>query len=150
ELVNIVGDEQIKLTIPVRRPFIYAASGSALYTFDPTLDPRNAKFQGRLQGVTSPTAGVSVGGDRFVVAGGTQIQIIETATHQLVGSPITLPGAVNDLAPVPSMRKIAVAHASGIAVVDIDTAEVVNAPVGAIDRVTVGPAADGKMFAYGL
>ncbi len=150
ELVDIVGDEKTKLAIPVRRPFIYASSGSALYTFDPTLDPRNAKFQGRISGVTSPTAGVSVGGDRFVVAGATQIQVIETATHKVVGNPITLPGAVNDLAPVPSMRKIAVAHAGGIAIVDIDTAEVVNAAVGMIDRVTVGPAADGRMFAYGL
>ena len=46
ELVDIVGDKATKLVIPVRKPFIYASSGSALYTFDPTLDPRNAKFQG--------------------------------------------------------------------------------------------------------
>lgn len=150
ELVDIVGDETTKLTIPVRRPFIYASSGTALYTFDPTHDPRDSKFQGRIQGLTSPAAGVSVGGDRYVVAGGTQLQIIETATHKVIGSPITLPGAVNDIAPVPSMKKVAIAHAGGLAFVDIDTGEVTNAAVGAVDRVTVGPSADGRMFAYGL
>ncbi|HEY5921476.1 MAG TPA: hypothetical protein VIV11_07385 [Kofleriaceae bacterium] len=150
ELVDIVGDEKKTLTIPVRRPFIYASSGSALYTFDPTLDPRNIKFQGRIAGLTSPAAGVSVGGDRFVVAGGTSLQIIETATHKVTGNAIALPGMVNDIAPVPTMKKVAVAHANGIAIVNIDTGEVVNAAVGAVDRVTVGPAVDGRMFAYGL
>lgn len=150
ELVNIVGDEKKTLAIPVRRPFIYASSGTAFYTFDPTLDPRNPKFQGRIQGLTAPTAGVSVGGDRFVVAGGTQIQIIETSTHKVIGNAITVPGAVNDIAPVPSQKKVAVAHAGGIAIVNIDTGEVTNAAVGAVDRVTVGPATDGRMFAYGL
>lgn len=150
ELVDIVGDKNTKLTIPVRRPFLYASSGSALYTFDPTLDPRNAKFQGRIQGLTSPTAGVSVGGDRFVVAGGTQLQIIDTATHAVVGTPISLPGTVSDIAPVPSAKKVAVAHEGGIAIVDIDTGEVTNAAVGPVDRVTVGPASDDQMFAYGL
>jgi hypothetical protein len=150
ELVDIKGDKKTKLTIPVRKPFVYATSGSSLYTYDPTLDPRNAKFQGRIQGLTSPAAGVSVGGDRFVVAGGSQLQVIETATHQVIGTAIALPGAVNDLAPVPTTRKVAVAHATGIAIVDIDTSEVTNAAVGNVDRVTVGPASDGRMFAYGL
>jgi len=150
ELVDIVGDKKTSLTIPVRKPFIYASSGTALYSFDPTLDPRDAKFQGRLAGVSSPVAGVSVGGDRFVVAGGTQLQIIETATHKVIGNPIALPGSVNDLAPVPSAKKVAVAHASGIAIVDVDSGMVTNAAVGAVDRVTVGPAGDGRMVAYGL
>ena len=151
ELVDIVGDEAKTLTIPVRKPFIYASSGMALFTFDPTLDPRADKFQGKINGVTSPVAGVSVGGDRFVVAGGTSLQIIETATHKVIGTPITLPGTVNDLAAVPSMKKVAVAHASGIAIVDIDTSEVKNAMTGSnVEQVTVGPAGDGRMVAYGL
>jgi len=150
ELVDIIGDKATKLAIPVRKPFIYASSGSALYTFDPTLDPRNAKFQGKLNGLTSPTAGVSVGGDRFVVAGGTSLQIVETSTHKVIGNPITLPGTVNDVAPVPSMKKVAVAHTGGIAIVNIDSGEVINAAVGPVDRVTVGPAADKRMVAYGL
>jgi hypothetical protein len=150
ELVDIKGEEKTTLTIPVRKPFVYASSGTSLFTFDPTLDPRNSKFQGRIMGLTSPTAGVSVGGDRFVVAGGSQLQIIETATHKVVGNSISLPGVVTDIAPVPTLRKVAVAHATGIAIVDIDSGEVTNAAVGKVDRVTVGPATDNRMFAYGL
>jgi hypothetical protein len=153
ELVDIVGDKKTTLTIPVRKPFIYASAtttnGTQLFTYDPTLDPRNIKFQGKISGV-APTTGVSVGGDNFVVAGGTSLQIIETATHKVVGNAIPLPGMVNDLAPVPSAKKVAVAHAGGIAIVDIVTGKVDNAAVGAVDRVTVGPAGDGRMVAYGL
>src|SRR5690242_9837266 len=58
ELVDIVGDKTTQLTIPVRRPFVYASSGTKLYTFDPTLDPRDAKFQGSLAGLTSPQLAV--------------------------------------------------------------------------------------------
>src|SRR5882672_1173541 len=36
QLVDIKGDQTTKLTIPVRKPFIYAATGSMLYTYDPT------------------------------------------------------------------------------------------------------------------
>src|SRR3954463_6275110 len=59
ELVDIIGDKKTTLTIPVRKPFIYAASGSSLYTFDPTLDPRDAKFQGQLTGLQSPQIAIS-------------------------------------------------------------------------------------------
>jgi hypothetical protein len=150
ELVDIIGDQKKTLTIPVRKPFIYASSGTALYSFDPTLDPRNMKFQGRLPGLSAPAIAVSVGGDRLVVGGGTQLQVIETATHKVIGNAITVPGAVNDVAAVPTQKKVAVAHASGIAIVDLDTGTVTNAAVGAVDKVTVGPAGDGRMFAYGL
>jgi hypothetical protein len=153
QLIDIVGDKKTSVTIPVRRPFIYASattmSGPQLFTYDPTLDPRNIKFQGKISGV-APTAGVSVGGDKFVVAGGTSLQVIETSTHKVVGSAITLPGVVNDLAPVPGAQKVAVAHAGGIAIVDLAKPEVTNAAVGMVDRVTVGPAGDGRMVAYGL
>src|SRR5438067_1709705 len=75
--VSVKANETTKVAIPVRRPFLYTASGSTLYTYDPTLDPRDPKFQGQLAGVTSPQIAVSVGGDRLVVAGPTQIQVID-------------------------------------------------------------------------
>jgi hypothetical protein len=109
------------------------------------------KFQGRLAGLTTPEAAVSVGGDRLVVADVNQLQIIETATHRVVGNPIAIPGGmINDIAPVPSAKQVAVAHSGGISIVNLDTGEVQTAAVGPVDRVTVGPAADKKMYAYGL
>ncbi len=152
ELVDIVGDKDTQLTIPVRRPFIYAATGSGLYTFDPTLDPRNTKFQGRIQGVMSPQVSVSVGGDRLVVGGGSSLQVIDTATHKVTGSPIErCPVARRSTTSLGAERApVAVARSGGIAIVDIDTGDVTNAAVGAVDRVTVGPALDNRMVAFGL
>ncbi|MGE0546417.1 MAG: hypothetical protein AB7O24_32165 [Kofleriaceae bacterium] len=148
EPISITGDQSTQLTIPVRRPFVFAASGSELYSFDPTLDPRDAKFQGQL-GVTSAEFTVSVGGDRLAVIAGAQVQVVVTATNTISGT-IAIPGGVTDATAIPGTHKLAVAHAGGIAIVDLDTNTMINAEVGAVDRVTVGPSADGTMFAFGL
>lgn len=149
QAIDIVGDKATQLAIPVRRPFVYAASGTNLYSFDPTLDPRDAKFQGMLAGVTGPQFTVSVGGDRLAVISGNQVQVLVTETNQVMGS-ISVPGPVNDAAAVPGTHKLAIAHANGIAIVNLDGGDVANAPVGPVDRVTVGPSSDGLMVAYGL
>jgi hypothetical protein len=81
-VVDIVGDKNTVVSIPMRRPFIYASSGTKLYTFDPTLDPRSTKFQGQLTGLTAPQVAISVGGDRLVVASTNQLQIIEHRDRQ--------------------------------------------------------------------
>ena len=150
QLVDIKGDQVTKLSIPVRRPFIYASSGTKLYSFDPTLDPRDAKFQGSLAGLSSPQIAVSVGGDRLVVASSTTLQIVDTATHMVTGGPITIPGTVHDAAPVPGSHRIAVAHSGGIAIVDLDSMAVANGAGPSVDRVTVGASTDGRVVAYGL
>ena len=149
QAVNIVGDQATKLSIPVRRPFVYAASGTALYSFDPTLDPRNAKFQGKLEGVTGPLFTVSVGGDRLAVISGNQVQVVVTATNTVMGS-IAVPATVADAAAVPGTHKLAIAHSGGIAIVDLDAGTAQNVAVGPVDRITVGPGGDGAMIAYGL
>ena len=149
-LVDIKGDQTTTLTIPVRRPFVYASSGSKLYTFDPTLDPRDAKFQGTLSGLTSPQLAVSVGGARLVVASMNQLQIIDTATHMVMGSPIAVPGMVHDAAPVPGSNRIAVGHSAGISIVDLDSMTVANGAGPSVDKITVGPTTDGHLVAYGL
>lgn len=149
-LIDIVGDKATTLTIPVRRPFVYASSGSKLYTFDPTLDPRSMKFQGQLTGLTAPQVAISVGGDRLVVASTSQLQIVDTATHTVMGGPIMIPGTIKDAAPVPGSHRVAVAHSMGISIVDIDTGTVTTGGSGPVDKVTVGPTLDNRMVAYGL
>ena len=149
QTVDIVGDKATQISIPVRRPFVYASSAGALYSFDPTLDPRDAKFQGKLAGVASPLFTVSVGGDRLAVVSNNQVQVVVTATNTVLGS-ISVPAGVTDATAVPGTHKLAVAHASGIAIVDLDAGMAVNATVGPVDRVTVGPGADGLLYAYGL
>ncbi len=149
QAVDIVGDKATKVSIPVRRPFVYAASGTALYSFDPTLDPRNPKFQGKLDGVTGPQFIVSVGGDRLAVISGNQVQIVVTATNTVMGA-VSVPATVTDAAAVPGSHKLAIAHSGGIAIVDLDAGTSQNAAVGPVDRITVGPGGDGAMVAYGL
>jgi hypothetical protein len=149
-LIDIVGDRATSLTIPVRRPFVYASSGSTLYTFDPTLDPRDAGFQGKLSGVSAPRLAISVGGDRLVVASESALQVVDTATNTLIGPAIAIPGTINDAAPVPGTHQIAVAHSAGISIVDLDSGAVASAATPPVDRITVGPDVDGGMIADGL
>jgi hypothetical protein len=147
--ISIARDEPTEVTIEVRRPFVYAPSIDALYTFDPTRDPRDAMFQRKLEGVAAAQLMISVGGDLLAVVSDGQVQIVVSATNAVTGA-ISVPVGVTDAAPVPGTHKIAVAHGSGIAIVDLDTRTMNNVVVGPIDRVTVGPGEDGAMYAYGL
>lgn len=150
ESIDIIAGEKTEIEIPVRRPFVYASDGASLFSFDPTLDQSDTGFQGRLMGVSAPRAVVSVGGDRLAVVGTSQLQVIATDTNKPLGSPIALPGMTRDAATVPGTSKVAVAHDGGIAIVDLDSGSMQNAAVGPVDRVTVGPASSGTMYAYGL
>lgn len=150
EPIDIVADQQTVVELPVRRPFVYASNGSALFSFDPTLEPTDSRFQGQIDGVAVPQVVVSVGGDRLAIVGSSSVGVLATDTHQLVGTPIVLPGITRDAAAVPGTSKLAIAHDQGIAIVDLDTGEVANTPAGPVDRVTVGPSGDGRMLAHGL
>lgn len=150
ESIDIIAGKKTEIEIPVRRPFVYASDGASLFSFDPTLDQSDTGFQGRLMGVSAPRAVVSVGGDRLAVVGTTQLQVIATDTNKPLGSPIALPGMTRDAAAVHGTSKVAVAHDGGIAIVDLDTGSMTNAAVGPVDRVTVGPASSGTLYAYGL
>lgn len=150
QLVTIKGDSTAQLSIPVRKPFVYAASGTSLYSFDDSLDPRDMKFQGTLSGLNAPTLAVSVGGELLVVASGSQLQVVDTSTHMVKGSAITIAGQVNDVAAVPGKHQVAVGHAGGLAIVDLDNGSVANVSGPQVDKITVGPAADGTMQVFGL
>ncbi len=149
ETVDVVGDRATEIAIPVRRPFVYAANGTGLYSFDPTLDPRDPAFQGKIAGVSMPQIAVSVGGDRLAIVGQGTVHVIETATNAVTGT-IAIPAMPRDATAVPASSKLAIGHATGITVVDLDARTTATATVGPVDRVTVGPAADGSQVVYGL
>ena len=150
-LVDIAGDKTTSVTIPVRRPFVYATTASSLLSFDPTLDARDPKFQGKVPGISNPMFAVSVGGDRLAIVSANQVQAVDTSTNMVVGAPVTLPGAARDATAVPGSHLVAVAYAGGIAVVDIDAGTMSSSATSApVDRVTVGVGTDGKRIAYGL
>lgn len=150
ELVDIVGEQKTTVEIPVRRPFVYASNGAALFSFDPTLDSTDSQFQGQIMGVQVPQVVVSVGGDRLAIVASSSLSVLSTDTNKIVGAPINVPGPTHDAAAVPGTNKVAVAHEQGIAIVDLDTGTVQNTMLGNVDRVTVGPGADGRLLAHGL
>ena len=147
--IDLVGDEATQITIPVRKPFVYASGASPLVSFDTTIDPRLDAFQGTVANVTNPLFTVSVGGDRLAVVTSTSVLAIATETNAVTGT-IAIPGPPRDATAIPGTRKIAVAHAMGITIVDLDTSTVATAMVGPVDRVTAGPNEAGALFAYGL
>jgi hypothetical protein len=145
--ITISAQSTTSVSMPVRRPFVYAADGTTLYTFDPTQSPLQ---QGVLPGVQMPQLAVSVGGDLLAVASTNTIQAVDTGTDRLSGSPIALGATVHDVAPVPGTHKVAVAHDAGISVVDLDTRQVNVMKGPAVDRVTVGLGSNGGYVAWGL
>ena len=150
-LVDISGTQTTSVGIPVRRPFVYAATPTALVSFDPSLDARDPAFQGSVGGIKNPLFAVSAGGDLLAVVTAGEVLAIDTSTNALVGTPIALPGLASDATAVPGTHQIAVAYANGIAIVDLDAGTVTSSTAGAaVDRVTVGAAADGTLTAYGL
>jgi hypothetical protein len=149
--IDIVAGESTSVSIAVRRPFVYASNGSALFSFDPTLDATDGMFQGQLMGVTGPRVVVSVGGDRLAIVSATQINVVATDTNKPVGSPITLTGMTRDATYVPGTRSVAVASDQGITLVNIDTGDKTATTIaGGVDRVTVGPTSDGRFLVHGL
>lgn len=150
EAIDIVSGETTTVTIPVRRPFVYASNGQALFSFDPTLDPTDSQFQGQIAGVSQPQVAVSVDGNRLAIVSRSQLSVLATDTNKLVGQPIALPGSTRDAVAVPGTQKVAVATDQGITIVDVGTGAVASAAVGPVDRVTAGPSGDGRLLAHGL
>lgn len=149
QTIDLVGGEATEITIPVRKPFVYASGAMPLVSFDTTLDPRVDGFQGSVAGVTNPLFTISVGGDRLAVVTMTNVLVVATDTNSVTGM-IAIPSPPRDATAVPGTHKIAVAHATGITIVDLDSSNVATAPVGPVDRVTAGPNDAGMLFAYGL
>ncbi len=147
--IDLVRDRATQITIPVRKPFVYASGASPLVSFDTTLDPRLDGFQGTVPGIANPLFTISVGGDRLAVVTSSSVLVIATESNAVTGT-IAIPSPPRDAAAVPGTHKIVVAHAMGITVVDLDTTNVATAMVGPVDRVTAGPNEAGTLFAYGL
>jgi hypothetical protein len=139
------------VAIPMRRPFVYGASGAVLYAFDPTVDPQDPLSQRVVTGVANPTRVIAIDAKRVVAADAITLTILDTATHRTTGQIILATvTAISGLARVPGQSMLVVAHDRGISFVDIDSGNVIDALVGPIDQVTVGLSPAGRAVAYGL
>jgi len=142
-------DDQVQLRIPVRRPFLYAASASGLFTFDPTRDALDAAYQGRLA-PPSPLRVIPMAGDQLAVVSSTTIDVISTEDHQLLGGTVPTGGTPTDAAAVPGTHEIVIGLPTGFAIVDLDAGEIVPVAGPAVSRVTIGVMGDGRVVVYGL
>ncbi len=142
---------QQTITIPVRKPIIYVSSERTVGTLDPTYDGLDPKFQGTI-GNTTASIAFPIDGTELAVVTGTSLQRIATADHKPVGSAIDLKvtGAI-DAARIPGQRRIVVAAAGGLVLVDVDTGEIrALATAPKPDRVAVGGTAETGFTAYAL
>ena len=135
--IDIVGDEATALAIPVRRPFVYASSGTALYSFDPTLDPRDMKFQGMVGGVAAPAVhGLGRRRSARDRVGRRRCRSSSPTTNTVdAGRSRSRPARA--MRPrCPGTHKLAIAHAPGSRSSISTPARSQTATVGAVDRVT--------------
>ena len=50
-----------------------------------------------------------------------QLQIVDTATNTVMGRRSRSPGMIKDAVQIPNSHRVAVAHSTGISIVDIDS-----------------------------
>jgi hypothetical protein len=146
-------DGDNRVIIPVRRPFVYTASGSGMFTFDLSLDVSDDVYQGKL-GSDEVITVHPLGTLLLVIvgpAGSPQLVILDSADHQLQPrAAIGLPSGSRDLVAVRGTSTVVVAHAQGLAVVDLERDQVVDVPLGvAVDRLVVSGTGAGATV-YGL
>lgn len=148
--VELSVNDLTQVRIQVRRPFLYAASTSGLFTFDPTRDALDGDFQGKLQ-PPAPLRTIPLGGDEIAVVSAGAVDEVSTEDHLIDADPIDVGAAASDAAAVPGHHQVVLGVPTGFTVVDLDTGEVVSVDAGApIQRVTVGVTSDGRTIAYGL
>lgn len=140
------------VTIPVRKPIVYIATGGTPHTIDTTRDSLDPKYQGAIAQLANTDLVVPIDGTEIAVLTSTAVSRVTTAEHKVVGSPIELAfGTVKDAAPMPGQRQIAVVTTMGIAVVDLDAGKVTTRPLTpAPDRIAIGGDPDGGFIAYVL
>jgi hypothetical protein len=143
--------ENPNVEIPVRKPIVYVATGGTPHTIDTTRNALDPKYQGAIAQLANTNLVVPIDGVDIAVFSSTGMSRVSTAEHKVVGSPIDLAfGTVNDAAPLPGQRKIAVATSMGLAIVDIDSQKVASMRplTPPPDRIAIGGDADAGFTAY--
>ena len=120
--VDVTLDEVVEVPVRVRRPFVYLSGGDALVAIDATLEPGDAYTTTIDVGGPVSGAAVTPDGADIVVATDTSLRLVATATHQLVGGEVALPGPAIDLAVSADGAWAATTHllpAPGVTVIDL-------------------------------
>jgi hypothetical protein len=143
--------ESVDVDVPVRKPFIYVASGVAVRTIDPSLDDLAPAFQGQLSNIATASLTVPISSADLAVVSGGQLVRVATTDHQPSGANVPLPPNARDIASVPTQDRVVIGHDGGIAIVDVATGTRTDIAgvTGSVRKVTVGRTGT-TWYAYGL
>jgi hypothetical protein len=142
--VRITAEDDVEVVLPFRRPYAYFATDARVKAFHTGADVTSRmedmlRFEpnGFLDGAA--TALTAVPGGRWVaVAGGGQLTLVDTATHEAVPLARVDLGATSDLAATPSGRFVVALLEDGSGIVIVDLAEMLaDAGAGAARSVPV-------------
>ena len=109
-----------EIEVRLRRPFAYMIGGPQLTAIDTTFDITQPNYRRDLAGTGAASAvAVPPDGRDIVVVEGTQVRLLDTATHQPVagGAAATLTPGTTDAMVSPDSAWLIVAHATGVSLV---------------------------------
>lgn len=141
EAIDLSAGKTIELPIAVRRPMLYVGdvAGDRLVTMDATRDTTDAAHQANLSlPFDDVRAVLAIDGTRVAVIADGTLQLIDTATHTLVGGQRAVPDDIRDAAVGPA-GWIVIAHGDGVTAFDVNSTDSATLISGrTVDRVTVG------------
>ncbi|MBX3160885.1 MAG: hypothetical protein KF773_33275 [Deltaproteobacteria bacterium] len=139
-----------EVTIAVRKPIVYVATGGAPHTIDTTRDALDPKYQGSMSSLTDANLIVPIDGTEVAVMSSTGLTRVATADHLPVGPSVNFGfGTVLDAAAVPGQRKLAVATTMGLVVFDIESGLGTMRPLSpGPSRVAIGGGIDTGFTVY--
>ncbi len=122
EPVDVTADRDVTVPLRVRLPFAYVSGGDGLLAIDATREP--GQSYATPLAMPSPTSAVATTGDGadVVVVTADSMVLMATATHELHGDQVALPGPAADLALSPDDHWAIVTHTTpspGVSVVDL-------------------------------
>jgi hypothetical protein len=164
EVIEVLPQEVVEVPVRVRRPFAYTGGApGAIATFDPTVDPAERDFKGKVAMDRTPTVvvGTPDGATMAVasaVGNGGELRLLSTSTHAVTGAVVTLQAPPVDAAVSPDGRYVVISHDGpngGVSVVDLEAAAAGETTasfedVGNVSALATATREDGGTAVYAL
>ncbi|HUQ04881.1 MAG TPA: hypothetical protein VM261_20405 [Kofleriaceae bacterium] len=122
EAVDVSDDTEVRVTIPVRRPFAYLAGADALVTVDATREPGEDYVTMMPVGAGVRAVAGTTDGAEVVVVTTSSVRLVSTMTHAALSGEVVLPSAPSALAVSADGRWAAISHRAtpeGLSIVDL-------------------------------
>jgi hypothetical protein len=120
--VDVTDDDPVRVTIPLRRPFVYLAGADALVTVDATREPGEDYVSMMPVGAGVRAVAGTADGTELVVVTTSSVRLVATLTHAALSGEVALPSEPAELAVSADGRWAAVSHRAppeGVSIVDL-------------------------------